>query len=50
MLQLFKKYIIDIDRRDLLNILNAYIDAKQYLEHLDLVKKNSLAVSFNKLA
>ena len=43
MMQLFRKYMVDIGRRDLLNQFNAFMEAKTYTELSDGHKKTNAA-------
>lgn len=44
MMQLYRKNFVDMNRRDFLNKFNSFLEAKQYTETLDSVKKAKLAL------
>ena len=45
MTQLYRKFFMDTNRRDFLNKFNSFIEAKQYNDSIDPVKKAKLALS-----
>ena len=47
-MQLFRKYFVDIGKREWLNKFNAYIDAKLYCDQQDQLKRANLGVGFMK--
>ena len=49
MMQLYRKHFVDNRQRDLMIKFNAYIDAKQYLDSFDSVKKTNIATNMMKL-
>jgi hypothetical protein len=48
MMQLFRKYFIDIGQRDWLNKFNAYIDAKSYIDQSDQLKRATIGTNIMK--
>lgn len=46
MVQLFRKNFVDNQQRDVLNKFNSFLDAKQYFELSDPIKKAAFGVSF----
>lgn len=48
MMQLLRKYMVDNSQRDALNKFNFYLDAKQYLDTTESVKKPAVAVAIQK--
>ena len=47
-MQIFRKFFIDNGQRDLFNLFNAYLDAKQILDTSDQQKRVTSASSFQK--
>ncbi len=45
MMQLYRKYFVDANRRDFLNKFNAFLEAKQYIDSTDPTKKAKLALN-----
>ena len=48
MMQLFRKYLIDVGERDWLNKFNAYAEAKSFLDQTDQSKKGAIGVGILK--
>ena len=44
MIQLYKKNFVDMNRRDFLNKFNSFLEARQYTDTIDSVKKAKLAL------
>lgn len=48
MMQLFRKFMVDNGRRDILNRFNAYCESKHYTESNDETKKHAISNSLMK--
>ena len=48
MMQIFRKFFVDNGQRDLLNLFNAYLEAKQILDTNDQSRRATSASSFQK--
>ena len=48
MMQIFRKFFVDNGQRDLLNLFNAYLEAKHILDTNDQTKRATSATNFQK--